>query len=879
VYPYYVFLPTMIWPLNALWQLTRFVLPPRTARPGYEQRQSIGWNRIPWQLRHRNEALVEVDHQWRERTDDLRRKVLAYPDERKVFGRKDGVIAEEEATSVTTRTPSERVRVILAGTHQLVKDTTSAHDDLVTRLFEPIEGLLSNPDDVRVALWTAHRTVEFSCRATLIGEPGEAGSQRQVFDRLREFVSRTSSGPPIAVVVGDTGTGKSMVLRTLSRIFCNDLLTGTPGQGSAVIHLPLEVFRKIPDGIAADADALWDELRGRWEQYAGEISRVSLAPGWTASRLQQGSCLLILDSTDEFLLNNPNVSQRVFVNMVDSLRKRYSANGGLRIVLGARKTHSVHTLLKKLAEESLELAHLSRAQIERHFPQTYKFLAADGKGLDDSTVEILSPLVLDAVEEYLRTREANERGSLAAWEGDLELAERLGPLGLLEVALYATLRKAKLQGAQAGTLPAASIADWYYALVLLAMVYAQDFASELPLSQIKSGIAEVAARLRTPLQESARQVVSATVADALRLLDNPECLDRLLSCSLFFPTRRAVAGAEDLSFRFKHREWHDFLLGRYFALVYQVPALGELAELAFLQRAQQTGGEILLKLKNTDTTGFAVDEAFTGPLIAAMQAPGGHFVLGNLGGLLGNSPIQITRDALHELLRHRDRMPAGGKLVFFAGLGHRILRKFDGDGSWAMLKAETDTIFRPALDVPPEPGSATSLGTERVLASISWCYLQVFAGEWNQQELAPAGPWNGLCATPLERRQLVDRLHAAFETGSTTAFEPLKDVYRNCQFAFAAVQPQVLRLRQSRPISLVHYLYTLAAAYEAGVLIEEARSLVLSVLASGSDYATAIDQYGLPEVRKVFEECRRLFSPPAEAVRQATAGAPAPTPP
>jgi hypothetical protein len=259
---------------------------------------------------------------------------------------------------------------------------------------------------------------------------------------------------------------------------------------------------------------------------------------------------------------------------------------------------------------------------------------------------------------------------------------------------------------------------------------------------------------------------------------------------------------------------------------------------------------------------FVLDEEFASQLVDAMQQANGHFILGNVGGLIGNAPVPITEHALTILLQHRDEMPGGGKLVFFSGLGHRILREFENDHSWEMLRNRAAEIFEPQLDPHRCRHTAvTSAGNERIIASLSWCYLSIFANQaWPRPVNPPATAWPGLCETDTERRQIVDRLHAAFADGSTTRLHTPTDVYRNCQFAFAYVQSEVLTHPKSRPISIVHYLYTLAATAEAGVLIPEAHALLNAVVKPGSPHEAVYEKYEVAQLNTIFSASRSLLA-------------------
>jgi hypothetical protein len=82
--------------------------------------------------------------------------------------------------------------------------------------------------------------------------------------------------------------------------------------------------------------------------------------------------------------------------------------------------------------------------------------------------------------------------------------------------------------------------------------------------------------------------------------------------------------------------------------------------------------------------------------------------------------------------------------------------------------------------------------------------------------------------------------------------------HRSVQLAILEVQ-QVVAGDPFRPISGVHYLYCLVVARRRGGGIAELGRELPELLAPGSRYALAVENYGLvPELREIFALCRRL---------------------
>jgi hypothetical protein len=86
--------------------------------------------------------------------------------------------------------------------------------------------------------------------------------------------------------------------------------------------------------------------------------------------------------------------------------------------------------------------------------------------------------------------------------------------------------------------------------------------------------------------------------------------------------------------------------------------------------------------------------------------------------------------------------------------------------------------------------------------------------------------------------------------------------HRSVQMALLEVQ-QVVPEDPFRPISGVHYLYCLVVARRHGAGIAELGRELPALLAEGSPYAVAIENYQLvPELRDVLAACRRLALAP-----------------
>ncbi len=613
----------------------------------------------------------------------------------------------------------------------------------------------------------------------------QSDTQHGILRELSKPV-RNTEDTPLTIVTGPAGTGKSFVLRMHSRQLTATYLNGVDAVRRLPIMIPLQQFP-----VKTNTD-VWESVKSDWLDWANQVApqpQPVFTPEWLEQRFSQEPTTLVLDSVDEFLTESASLRPRDFRAVVTELRKRLRETGRkTSLILGIRSTDLICHMLREDADRVLVVRPLSVDEAAKYFPAAAPVIERARQSGNEEALEVAcTPLVLSAFED-----DAAIHGSAAD----------VTPLGtraeILQVAAHAYLRKSRLHELKGAEGKYTHQTELKQALSFIAKFFSAGHRGAMS----RADIASEAVKLRDAW--TAQSPAAGLLSDAFALFADDKLSRALMARTFFFPT------ADD-SYRFQHREWHDFFLGSYLALCVRHHNLDEMTKLAFTQRAFQTAGELL------QSEGWGEESA---TLIRAaldrMKRPGGQFVFGNLGGLLANSELLISDAALQELERRLDDMPTPGKLTFFAGLGYRLLRSWpreEADPTWSRLYDKFVTMFQRCL--------AQTTGQHVLVASLSWCYLTAFrslcentphvtvpADPGPRPELPPAGELTA--AEDAKGVVLLDRLLlAAGPDGLATPPE-----YKSVQVAYLRIQNQadvgdVLRVHP-RLISLVHYLYALS---------------------------------------------------------------------
>jgi hypothetical protein len=298
--------------------------------------------------------------------------------------------------------------------------------------------------------------------------------------------------------------------------------------------------------------------------------------------------------------------------------------------------------------------------------------------------------------------------------------------------------------------------------------------------------------------------------------------------TILYPTGRGEV-------RFIHREWQDFLAARYLAQVVVYRHVDEFRHVGNTARISKMAGELLYQ------AGVCIDEAFVLTLLRHARDTGASLITANFAALVTNSQILMEGPAIDAFLSAVHTMPAVARCITLIGLGYRALR--GADASAHDLRYWLGRVFRAYL-------SATAVDDDfGVMRSVAWCYRKAYAQRFGGPVVSDDWPGLGDDA----ERGVLAMMCSTSEGGPRFRAE-----HRSVQMALLEVQ-QVVPGDPFRPISGVHYLYCLCVARRHGAGIAELGRELPAILAHGSPYAAAIENYQLvPELREILEACRRL---------------------
>jgi hypothetical protein len=671
-----------------------------------------------------------------------------------------------------------------------------------------------------------------------------SGDQHSVVVKLHELTPVESENTPLFIVTGEAGVGKSLVLRTFARGLAIRKLNGHPESETLPFVFPLQQF----DGV--HSEALWDELSTSWIAWVNSLtaSNIFTVKNWFEPRLKTDSTVLILDGVDEFLQNNASIKPEDFRKMILQLRKKYEGRAKVGIVLGIRTEASIFDVIREDADWILTVRTLTDIEARNYFADAVRLIDVVLQNRNRENVSSLGPVnkqapsPIDTVLYSPLILSALEGGTLDLT--DIPNRQNLrNRAEIYDLALTALLKKAKL----VESFPDSSRQDWKIALMIIAMLFSSGHYGHMSRAEIR----ELAEKLRGDWRRhswedhTALGYSSRSLDNAFELLLQESTQTALLNRAVFFPAGRS-------SYRFKHRVWQDFLFGAYFSFCIYTVNLTEITRVAFTAHAFEIGGELLA---NAGWRG--IDTPFASAVVDRMTKPYGQFVLGNLGGLIGNYFIPVTGSAIALLARHENEMPSTGKLTFIGGVGYRILVNDVRDTSLEDLKEHMIPILRACVQRGVEVAkTGESSGPSKLLASISWCYLSAYSREFVDLSLMPAIPWTPLSMTDEEEKCILDGLLGCRMAGQFMSPVPL--IFHTVQYAYLAIQDDGLET-DDRLIATIHYLYTLTLACKHGIARDEILSSVYEILDSRSPIGQKFVNSTFKSIADIYRYCQGLL--------------------
>jgi len=660
-----------------------------------------------------------------------------------------------------------------------------------------------------------------------------SGNQIKVLRALRRSLWSNHDDTTLLLVTGAMGTGKSFVLRTLARVLSNQMLNA--GHDAIPLFIPLQDYHEIRP------QAVWSDLLAKYVKWASDVAGHQLRPDDIESCLRTQRTVLILDSVDEFLLNNRLVTAGAFRRFLHTLRQDHRQSGKVTIVLGVRLEEPALKEFVEDADRSFEVRPLTVDEALAAFRGVQPVI---DRVHDEGLLQVLlTPLILRAVEDVTMA--------------ELDEAVLDTHAGLLGLAVRTIIRKARLHNvlSESNQINAPiGWSPWYSALTIVAFVHAAQRQQPLVPKSIVGQAELLLEEWRAHDWPRDLRLRDEVLGGFGVLSEERTCTD-LLSKSVFFPLA-------EQSFRFQHREWYDFLFGRYLAWCISSVHLKQLTKAAFTLEAYRLAAQ---ELSGRGLTGF--DCEFVEQAVEQFDSEHGHIALGNVGAVIGNSLFPVSPGALDRLAEYltsdearrtcvggdRIRFSKAGDLTLFSTLGFRALKKDPTDPSHAIIIDTLRPLLRNNIErskLRGSPDRPDVSGNDAVLASLSWCYLSGFPAIYGVFD--DLGEWPGLYLTEEEEREVID-FQLAKRIGERFELLP---VHHTIQMAFLSNQRSVFDAPIERPPSIVHYLFTLSLAAKHGCLVRELNQGLKELIRIDGEYARVVRSHPLPTLATIFEICR-----------------------
>jgi hypothetical protein len=840
----------------------------------------VGLNQIVSQLKHGNEWVLELEKRYHDFVTELDVKGLPRPvsiefiSDDNAIGAFEEIVEEHAGRRVRLRSDAEKVP--LRGNHSTHK--------LATRNTDMIAGVLAKRLHTAVHAQTLAVTTQSVAliydfeRAlrlvALVGDVSSAeinsrgetiGTQASIDERLRTFLSAGAERVRSVVITGDAGVGKSVVIRRLARTLILSHLNRDDDSKPLAIVVPLQRVKFTKDQAnefnrGANDGRAWNVLALDWCAYVNgilerdraqrpmetgaELRMPKLEFAWLQRRLSQDPAVLIFDGVDEFLSNNLLIGFDEFHGMVRKLQEDFGRNTSLTILLGVRSSQGGIDTLAGSKQNIFRVRRLKISEANSIYRGAKEWI----ERFHDEELQdlLLTPLILAQLGPRLDKLSPENLSSRAA---------------ILEAALDAILEKADLELPDGDRPKRAIDSDqWKDALSLVAWRYHAGSRATMGVEQLRSECEATLGKaafaidrpltwrmlLDPPLELTNKYPLLAEKNPALRkFVDNLALTTacetiHVLMRTIFFPT-------DELTFRFLHRDWQDFLASRYFADCVRYDHADELRDQASTQSMFKMAGEQMSDL--------AVKRDRMEFFLGRSQDLKRHYIVGNFLALINNSVIPIEGPVLSLLFAVFDRIEGIAGHVTLAGLGYRALnahRQPEGD-----RRDPTAAAIRKNLE--PLLQKIASLenhdATLPVTIHMARCYLAALGedstGDMASEKLAP---------TLTERSPEHDEatlLQVA--TRTATGFD-LTTPQRSLQRAFLEIQSLVTeRHEPARPIAVVHYLFFLSLAhyYDAG--IGELHEELPRLLRRGSALEAEIEKYNLPPLTALYRQCQRML--------------------
>lgn len=662
-------------------------------------------------------------------------------------------------------------------------------------------------------------------------------SQAGCYDELSRRISQSDRVQRL-VVTGGLGVGKTAVLRYALRELARESLRSA----SDMPILPLYYTLKEADlqsnwrepGSTRDGETLWlklvDSFASKFSAFAGVPGLI--AASWMDDELKRRPAVLFLDGIDEFLMVNPTLDLLDVRKMLDAIALRYGQNRRLTIICGVRSTTPDTQMLADDRRAIFNLRAQSRSEIESLYPGMVSIFA---NVADDKSRRLLcNPLVaVDVSVVQNAPRHISTNAEVLA----LALRARIENSPLV----------ADVRGDDGERIP---YERWLAALIFIAWRFYENFRGNIDLAALAEEATAALPAWRDLQKSTRRTTENVWLHEGIELVRDERKLDALISSSIF---ELALDARESSRYRIEHQEYLDYLAAYFLAYCIWHDRFSAYGSRGFLPNNLRLAGQVLMAKDGE------VDESTIDLAIHATQKLNQRFILGNLGAMLGYSPVRMTGPAVTRLFDElAPSKPSVNPALRQALLGGLIARAWGAAAARDSEKAaarEVDTSAQDILLVAYErlPEFLSSPDhVNPVTRSMVWCYWKVLAGL--KKMPAPETLW----PTPSMNDDFLDRALVIVDEAPNG---PINNDSRAFQHAFLTVQEIAIHDRFRR-IAAIHYMISLVATVVHSRHLPIVGSEVRRLLMPNSEYERAmIDVPELPELAQIVAMLRAKLPP------------------
>jgi hypothetical protein len=644
------------------------------------------------------------------------------------------------------------------------------------------------------------------------------GTQAQIYDQLLALCRSHHRRAVRAVVTGDAGVGKSTVLRMLGRTLSGAFLSSLDTDAVFPIFVPLYFVKLQAERLSSlqpmeRAAILHELIIDWWCEWVGAITYAgSIDNEWVTAHLRGEPVVLILDGVDEFLTNHPSLGIADMRNMLGFLSAECGQNGRLTILLGVRSTQPGLVSFASDSNQVYEVLRLTTDQAIRQFPTASNWL-----DLKTAQVEkmLLTPLIL---------AQLDVRGPVGGPRPTTRTE-------IIQLALSTIVEQSELHRQLDSGHELIEASRWIDALMIVASCLFRRLRGEIAISALKADAAAALRDWEQHLDGIGQREAAQGVLAGIRLLCDDWACDALVRRTILYPT-----GPGEI--RFLHREWQDYLTARYLATCIRWGYLKELGHFAFTLPMFLAAGEMLRDMR--------IEAELVRDVEECTRATGEQLIHANFSAVLGNSRAPMSGPAMSMLLGDLKRAPLLSRLVILASFGNRGMMSDPSDASVGEVRRQ---LLHGLMALVEDER------VDRLSRSLAWCNIKAFHQQFGTEP--PPGPWPGLGEHEEDERPVLELICDIKKNPPQVTPR-----HRSLQIAWVQIQTMVPVVTH-RPLSAVHYLYTVVVAKRHHAHIPEVSQELPAVFQEGSPVWQGYKSYThVPEVWTLFCRCRDLFYSP-----------------